>query len=692
MSQYPVYPQDRSDTASMSKIFHGFLLIVLVAQLACSGGSSAMETTTQTAPAETPELTASSGPIVTPTQPPTEADDQPPTGTTPSTTIPTTIPTGGGTTSTPPVEPANVDREALVALYEATSGPDWNNNENWLSSARIGEWYGVTTDANGRVTGLDFGGNNLTGELPPELGNLTSLVTLSIVNDRSLGGKIPSELGNLTSLEVLELIYNDVGGQIPPELGNLTSLKELTIRKNKLIGKIPSELGGLANLEKLDLYVNLLSGPIPPELGHLTNLRELNLGYNHLRGEIPSELGHLANLEELYIRQSELTGEVPVELGNLASLRVMDLGGNQLSGPIPPDLGRLGNLEELDIVANQLNGPIPSGLGDLVKVQSVKLDGNYLSGEIPPELGDLDRLVELGLTGNQLSGCIPISLRLQYYLAEELSLEFCEPSPVHTADAGGKDQADFLGPNTEYIDPVLVGLLYDQRANKATADTVRLAIWYNPEISTGVPLDVYIKEGGGVSEGEYIWSMPIGLVPSVVCRPDVLFAALAETDGTLSSEHRESPHPNLEEALINVVVAHQGGMPENQAALYAFAVKGKTVAVDVQVPDAETGDGIRAWLSQRNIYAPPNRDGSLHVVVLLPVSQIQLLAEQFPNTYLDAMTVEGQGLPMLRLQWPPETLHFEKAITQKFLNPDSDEGRAGVGNGLAPCSSVAEGS
>ncbi len=676
----------------MSKIFHGFLLIVLVSQLACTGGSPAMEATTQTAPAETPELTASSGSIVTPTQPPTEADDQPPTGTTPSTTIPTTIPTGGGTTSTPPVEPANVDREALVALYEATSGPDWNNNENWLSSARIGEWYGVTTDANGRVTGLDFGGNNLTGELPPELGNLTSLVTLSIVNDRSLGGKIPSELGNLTNLEVLELIYNDVGGQIPPELGNLTSLKELTIRKNKLIGKIPSELGGLANLEKLDLYVNLLSGPIPPELGHLTNLRELNLGYNHLRGEIPSELGHLANLEELYIRQSELTGEVPVELGNLASLRVMDLGGNQLSGPIPPDLGRLGNLEELDIVANQLNGPIPSGLGGLVKVQSVKLDGNHLSGEIPPELGDLDWLVELGLTGNQLSGCIPISLRLQYYLAEELSLEFCEPSPVRTADAGGKDQADFLGPNTEYIDPVLVGLLYDQRANKATADTVRLAIWYNPEISTGVPLDVYIKEGGGVSEGEYIWSMPIGLVPSVVCRPDVLFTALAETDGTLSSEHRESPHPNLEEALINVVVAHQGGMPENQAALYAFAVKGKTVAVDVQVPDAETGDGIRAWLAQRNIYAPPNRDGSLHVVVLLPVSQIQLLAEQFPNTNLNAMTLAGQGLPMLRLQWPPETLHFEKAITQKFLNPDSDEGRAGVGNGLAPCSSVAEGS
>jgi hypothetical protein len=235
---------------------------------------------------------------------------------------------------------------------------------------------------------------------------------------------------------------------------------------------------------------------------------------------------------------------------------------------------------------------------------------------------------------------------------------------------------------------MLVGLLYDRTADEAPPDMVRLAIRYSAESSTESSLDTYSKESGGTSDGDHVWLMPIGLVPSVVCRPDVFFVGLAEADGTLSSEYREKPYPNLEEVLTDVVVAHQGGMPENQAALYAFGVRGGTVAVGVQVPDAETGDAIRAWLAQRNIYAPPNHDGSDHVAVLLPVSQIRMLAEQFPNAYLDAMTLRGQGLPMLRFQWQPEALYFEKAITQQFLNPDSDDGQTGLGNGLAPCSTA----
>ena len=378
-------------------------------------------------------------------------------------------------------------------------------------------------------------------------------------------------------------------------------------------------------------------------------------------------------------------------MGDLVNLRLMDLGGNGLSGRIPPDLGRLGNLEELNIVSNQLNGPIPAELGNLAKVQSLKLDDNYLSGEIPTELGSLARLLELGLEWNQLSGCIPSSLRIQYYLAEELDLEFCDPSPVHAADTGGENEADYLGPNTSYIAPALVGLLYDRPADEAPADLVRLGIGYSPESSTEPSFDTYIRESGGTSDGDHVWLMPIGLVPSVVCRPDVFFVGLAEADGTLSSEHREKLYPNLEEVLTDVVVAHQGGMPENQAALYAFGVRGGTVAVSVQVPDAETGDAIRAWLAQRNIYAPPNRGSSHHVGAMLPVSQIRMLAEQFPNAYLDAMTLRGQGLPMLRFQWQPEALYFEKAIIQQFLNPDSDDGQAGLGNGLAPCSTAVGG-
>ena len=55
------------------------------------------------------------------------------------------------------------DREALVALYNATDGPNWDSSGNWLSDVPIGEWFGVTTDDNGRVTELRLGDNQLSG-------------------------------------------------------------------------------------------------------------------------------------------------------------------------------------------------------------------------------------------------------------------------------------------------------------------------------------------------------------------------------------------------------------------------------------------------------------------------------------------------------------------------------------------------
>ena len=98
------------------------------------------------------------------------------------------------------------DRATLVAFYNATGGPTWWNNENWLSNAPIHDWYGVNTNAEGRVTELDFsgssqfsGGNNLSGHLPAELGNLADLQGLYL-EDNALGGGIPVELGNLSNL------------------------------------------------------------------------------------------------------------------------------------------------------------------------------------------------------------------------------------------------------------------------------------------------------------------------------------------------------------------------------------------------------------------------------------------------------------------------------------------------------------
>ena len=124
---------------------------------------------------------------------------------------------------------------------------------------------------------------------------------------------------NLANLEVLGLNVNELSGEIPPELGNLVNLTSLHLWKNRLSGEIPPELGNLVNLEELVISFNELSGKIPPELGNLANLQELSLHTNQLSGEIPPELGNLTNLQGLHL-DSTFTGCLPTSLSQLPIL------------------------------------------------------------------------------------------------------------------------------------------------------------------------------------------------------------------------------------------------------------------------------------------------------------------------------------------------------------------------------------
>ena len=303
-----------------------------------------------------------------------------------------------------------MDRAALEALYNATGGTTWTDNTNWLTNAALSQWHGVTTDGTtGRVTELYLTDNNLSGEIPAELGDLSSLQNLYLWQN-NLSGEIPAELGDLSNLLVLFLEDNNLSGAIPAELGDLTNLQSLYLAQNGLSGEIPAELGDLTNLQTLDLQNNNLSGEIPAELGDLSSLQNLFLRDNNLSGEIPAELGDLTNLLELYLRNNNLSGEIPAELGDLSSLLILDLQNNNLSGEIPAELGGLASLKNLYLAQNGLSGEIPAELGDLSSLQYLYLWGTDLSGEIPAELGGLTSLLVLDLARNNLSGEIPAEL------------------------------------------------------------------------------------------------------------------------------------------------------------------------------------------------------------------------------------------------------------------------------------------
>ena len=248
----------------------------------------------------------------------------------------------GGNQLSGPIPPAlgrfkaDPQRAALMALYEATDGPNWRDNTNWGSIAPLRDWYGILTDFDGHVTQLTLFSNNLSGTLPLALGNLTNLQALRLAGNQLLNGPVPAELGNLTNLSTLHLHNNQLSGPIPAALSNLTNLWSLALGGNQLSGEIPAALGNLTRLRKLYLHSNQLSGPIPATLGNLTNLMELHLGGNQLSGPIPATLGNPTNLMELHLGGNQLSGEIPPTLGSLVRLRLTRFANNpELAGCVP---------------------------------------------------------------------------------------------------------------------------------------------------------------------------------------------------------------------------------------------------------------------------------------------------------------------------------------------------------------------
>jgi hypothetical protein len=147
------------------------------------------------------------------------------------------------------------DRLALEALYKSCGGADWNRKGGWMTDAGLGEWHGVTVDAEGRVTNLNLCMNNLAGPLPSELQQLSALKELRLAGNK-LTGPVPAELGQLGALTHLLLYKNQLSGPIPAELGQLGALKFLYLDNNQLSGPVPAELGQLGALEYLWLQRN----------------------------------------------------------------------------------------------------------------------------------------------------------------------------------------------------------------------------------------------------------------------------------------------------------------------------------------------------------------------------------------------------------------------------------------------------
>jgi Leucine-rich repeat (LRR) protein len=249
------------------------------------------------------------------------------------------------------------ERQALIEFYEALGGADWIEREFWGSDRPVGEWHGVTTDAEGHVVKLTVYDNNLTGELP-------------------------GAVSRLEYLQTLYLSFNKISGALPDKLGECRALQNLWLKGNKVTGRLPDSVALLPALEYLDIHANDMSGALP-ENWNTPKLKIFRADDNRISGALPAQLLRQPLLEHVFLHNNEVSGTIPITFS--PNLSILMLTNNKLSGPIPETLGNLKKLKDLRLNRNHLAGTIPD-FAEATSLQVLRLDHNQLSGPIPAGL------------------------------------------------------------------------------------------------------------------------------------------------------------------------------------------------------------------------------------------------------------------------------------------------------------------
>ncbi|KAJ0098462.1 hypothetical protein Patl1_19832 [Pistacia atlantica] len=313
--------------------------------------------------------------------------------------------------------------------YLSPSSKPNSQNPVWCS------WSGIKCNAKtSQIISLDLSRRSLSGVIPPQISNLTSLIHLNLsandfdgplqwvifelpelrtidISHNYFNSTFPPGISKLKSLRVFNAYSNNFTGPLPTEFVQLRFLEHLNLGGSYFNGEIPADYGSFPRLNFLDLAGNLLNGSLPAELGSLTQLERLEIGYNSLiQGELPVELALLSNLKYLDISNCDLSGSLKPELGNLTKLEKLLLFGNHFSGEIPVSYTNLKALQVLDLSNNQLSGPIPEGLSSLKALSRLSLMNNALTGDIPEGIGELPELDTLSLWNNSLTGILPQKL------------------------------------------------------------------------------------------------------------------------------------------------------------------------------------------------------------------------------------------------------------------------------------------
>ncbi|KAD6119721.1 hypothetical protein R6Q59_025730 [Mikania micrantha] len=284
--------------------------------------------------------------------------------------------------------PCNKNDEKVLFQIKKSLGNPYHL-ASWQKTLDCCHWYCVKCNkTTGRIIQLNIFAGNISGQIPPEVGDLPYLQQIMFHKLTNLTGNIPSSITKLTHLTMLFLSNTNLSGPVPSFLSKLKSLNYLDLSFNSFTGSIPPELAELTEVTGIRLDRNKLTGAIPESFGTFTgNLQYLYLSHNQLTGDIPRSLGYL-NFTSIDFSRNQLTGDLSMFFGTNKTIQIADVSRNNFQFNLSK-VELPASLTSLDLNHNKIYGGLPATLTGL-RLQYLNVSYNRLCGKIP-QGGDLQK-------------------------------------------------------------------------------------------------------------------------------------------------------------------------------------------------------------------------------------------------------------------------------------------------------------
>lgn len=229
------------------------------------------------------------------------------------------------------------ERSILESFYKALDGDKWEHKENWLSDKPLNEWYGITTDEEGKVVKIQLS-DTMTGKVPANLKHLKKLQSLHL---DCMAGGIRLEVNKYPSLK--ELGLHGYINQLTVE--NCSELEKLSLTSRYFDA---FHVDSCPKLSSLELIGHNISDTTKRELDlspfpKLSELKIYHLALDQLH------INNCFNLKKINIYNCQLE---ELDLSSQVNLEYLEVSGNDSLHTL--DLNNCVKLDSIDVSRNSV--------------------------------------------------------------------------------------------------------------------------------------------------------------------------------------------------------------------------------------------------------------------------------------------------------------------------------------------------